>query len=79
MTMMGMMSFGMILNMLFWIVIIGFAIYGFVLLIMKPFEKNKDSGEKGNQGNALDILRERFARGEINEEEFEQKKSVLQR
>ncbi|PGT84539.1 MULTISPECIES: SHOCT domain-containing protein [Bacillaceae] len=78
--MMGMMNFGMLLNMLIWILIIGFAIYGFVLLIMKPFEKNKDSSGKNNsQGNALDILMERFARGEIDEEEYEQKKRVLQR
>ncbi|MFD2216520.1 SHOCT domain-containing protein [Metabacillus endolithicus] len=76
---MGMMNFGMLLNMLIWILIIGFAIYGFVLLIMKPFEKNKDSSGKSNQGNALDILMERFARGEINEEEYEQKRRVLQR
>lgn len=77
--MMGMMNLGMFLNMLFWIFIIGFAIYGFVLLIMKPFEKNKASGGKSSQGDALDILRERFAKGEINEEEYEQRKSVLQR
>ncbi|UYG98093.1 SHOCT domain-containing protein [Cytobacillus firmus] len=74
---MGMMNFGMLLNMLFWILIIGFAIYGVVLLIMKPFEKNKGSDRKSDHVNALDILRERFARGEINEEEYEQKKRVL--
>jgi putative membrane protein len=33
-----MMSIGMMLNMLFWIIIIGFTIYGIILLIMKPFE-----------------------------------------
>jgi putative membrane protein len=74
--MMGMMSFGMLLNMLFWILILGFAIYGFILLISKPFEKKvaKTTGDA-----ALEILKERFAKGEISEEEFERNKLVLQR
>lgn len=66
-----MMGYGIMFNMLFWIVIIGFAIYGFVLLIMKSFDKKKD--------DALTILRERFARGEITETEFEEKKQLLQK
>ncbi|PMC35034.1 hypothetical protein CJ195_20640 [Bacillus sp. UMB0899] len=65
-----MMGYGMMLNMLFWIVLIGFAIYGFILLIMKPFEKN-------NSNNALTILKERFARGEIDPEEYNERKSLL--
>jgi putative membrane protein len=37
-------------------------------------------GDIGDQGNrsARDILAERFARGEISEEEFEQRKMVLE-
>ncbi|OXT17192.1 hypothetical protein B9K06_12595 [Bacillus sp. OG2] len=66
-----MMNFGMMLTMFFWIVIIGFAIYGFVLLIMKPFEKKQD--------NAYTILRERFARGDINQAEYEEKKELLKK
>ncbi|KZN94580.1 SHOCT domain-containing protein [Aeribacillus pallidus] len=64
-----MMSMGMMLNMLFWIIIIGFAIYGMILLIMKPFE-NKSN-------HALNILKERLARGEIDAEEYEEKKRLL--
>lgn len=75
--MMGMMNIGMFLNMLFWIMVIGFAIYGIILLIMKPFDKSRDSGDQRNQGNALDILMERFAKGEIDEDEYEQKKKIL--
>lgn len=63
------MGVGMMLNMLFWIIIIGFAIYGFILLIMKPFE--------GKQDKALQILKERFARGEIDVKEFEERKALL--
>ncbi|GLB62097.1 SHOCT domain-containing protein [Cytobacillus sp. NCCP-133] len=62
-----MMGYGMMLSMLFWIVLIGFALYGFILLIMKPFEKNKSN-------NALTILKERFARGEIDAEEYNERK-----
>ncbi|PGT79582.1 SHOCT domain-containing protein [Bacillus sp. AFS040349] len=64
-----MMRIGMMLNMLIWIVLLGFAIYGFILLIMKPFEYKTNS--------ALTILKERFARGEIDVEEYKQRKSLL--
>jgi len=64
-----MMGIGMMLNMLIWIVLLGFAIYGFILLIMKPFEYKTNS--------ALTILKERFARGEIDVEEYKQRKSLL--
>jgi len=68
MSMMGW-GWGMIFHNIFWIVLVGFVIYAVLLLITKPFAKKEDS--------ALNILRERFARGEINEEELEQKKGVL--
>lgn len=64
-----MMGIGMMINMLFYIVVVGFAIYGFVLLIMKPFEN------KAN--NALKILNERFAHGEIDTVEYKEKLRVL--
>ncbi len=68
-TMMSMMGGGMILNMVIWIIVLGFLIYGVVLLIMKPFEKKEDS--------SIEILKERYARGEIDDQEFEAKKTVL--
>jgi len=68
MSMMGW-GWGMILGIIFWIVIVGFVIYAVLLLITKPFTKKEDP--------ALNILRERFARGEISEEELEQGKAVL--
>ncbi|WP_407270625.1 SHOCT domain-containing protein [Radiobacillus sp. PE A8.2] len=67
--MMSMMGGSMILNMIVWIIVLGFLIYGVVLLISKSFDKKEDS--------PLKILRERFARGEIDDQEFEAKKAVL--
>jgi putative membrane protein len=66
---MGMMSIGMIFSMLFWIVVIGFGIYGIILLIMKPFEKKED--------RALEILKEKYALGEIDEKTYKEKKGIL--
>jgi putative membrane protein len=66
-----MMMGGGIINMILWILLLGFVIYGVMMLVMKPFEKKEDS--------SLQVLRERYARGEIDEQEFEQRKSVLQK
>jgi putative membrane protein len=64
-----MMGFGMMLNMLFRIGVIGFAIYGFIMVIVKLFENKTNK--------AFNILKERFASGEISREEFEEKKDLL--
>jgi putative membrane protein len=78
--MMSMMGPGWgILNMIFWILIVGLVIYGVLTLIMKPFEKKQGGSPDTdrNEDSALQILRERFARGELTEEEFEQKIALL--
>ncbi|RBP86198.1 putative membrane protein [Cytobacillus firmus] len=64
-----MMGLGMMLSMLFWIIVIGFAIYGFIMLIAKPFENRNNKPES--------LLKERFARGEISEDEYKEKRRVL--
>ncbi|WP_239451018.1 SHOCT domain-containing protein [Methanosarcina horonobensis] len=67
----GMMGFGgMLFGLLFWILIIVLA----YLLIKRLLEQNKSRGE---EKSALDIAKERYAKGEITEEEFEEIKRRL--
>ena len=70
----GMMGYGggMFFGLLFWIVIIVLAYF----LIKSLIEKNKTSGVEGK--SALDIAKERYAKGEITKEELEEiKKNVI--
>jgi putative membrane protein len=62
----------MLLYLLFWAVVIVFA--------AKLFKKYYPGTErpKTREDTALSILRERYARGEIDAEEFKQKKSDLE-
>jgi len=65
------MSSGMwIFGAIFWILLLA----GLVLLIKYLWE---GSGAKGAHESALDILKKRYAKGEINKEEFEEKKKDL--
>jgi cytochrome c biogenesis protein CcmG/thiol:disulfide interchange protein DsbE len=56
---------------IFWILII-IALVWFV-----AFATRRGSIAPGNEKSALDILRERYAKGEIDREEFEQKQKDL--
>jgi putative membrane protein len=69
----GMGWFGMIFMLLFW----GLVIVGLVLLIKWLVQTTRKGGVSNGGTRALDILKERYARGEINKEEFEDKKKVL--
>ena len=62
---------GSIINLLWLILIVALVVYG-----VRWFAR--DGGRAlGNKG-ALDILNERYAKGEIDKEEYEEKKKVLQ-
>ena len=65
------MGYGMgILGLIFWILVI----IWLVLLIRYLWESG---GAKREQESALEILKKRYARGEISKEEFEEKKKDM--
>ncbi len=64
------MGLGMLL---FW----GLLVVGIVLLVKYTWGTGSFS-ERRHEKSALDILKERYARGEIEREEFEQKKHDLE-
>ena len=47
-----------------------------VVLLMRGFGGHR-SGAAPSEDNALDILQERFARGEIDKEEYEERRRIL--
>jgi len=65
----GAWGFGMMMMVLIW----GLLIVGVVLGIRWLLGRGKDS----RSDSAMEILRQRYARGEINKEEFEAKKKDL--
>jgi len=64
---------GGLMMLLFWGVVIFL-----VVLAVKWFTGNQAGGNRERR-DAIDILRERFATGEIDEEEFESRKKALER
>ena len=67
----GWWGIGWIFMIIFW----GFIILGLILLVRWLIGMGKTPKA---EETALDILKKRYARGEINKEEFEQKKKDLQ-
>ena len=70
----GMGWFGIIFMIVFWVLVV----VGLVFLIKWLIQATK--GEKGSSSGsqAINILKERYARGEINKEEFEKIKRDLE-
>lgn len=67
--------FAGILSVLFWVLIILLI----VRLVHGPrrWREYRDPRDLGPRNSALDILKERYAKGEINKQEFEEKKADL--
>ena len=61
---------GGIMMFLFWAAII-------IFIVWLAREVGGRNNEKHNSNSSLDILKERYAKGEINKEEFEQKKKDI--
>jgi len=67
---------GMIFGPFSMLVVLGIFVLLIVLLVRWVSGDNKDRAKSGD--NALAVLRERFAKGEIDKSEFEDRKSLLQ-
>ncbi len=61
---------GMLPMTLLWLAVLSLVVWGLVSLFRRPVAESR-------QPSALDILRERYARGEIDRSQFEQKKNEL--
>jgi putative membrane protein len=72
----GMGLFGGILMIVFWILIIVGLVF-FIKWLIQSTGRDKTIGSGGNR--SIEILKERYARGEIDKEEFEAKKKDLAR
>jgi len=65
--------FGFILQIIFWVAIILLIIW-----IAKKITESQPGDKSSSQGDsALDILNKRYAKGEIDKEEYEEKKKDL--
>ncbi len=61
---------------LFWLVVVGLIIWAVVSAAHRSGEVDP-SGHMGGSESALEILKKRYARGEINKAEYEEKKKDL--
>ena len=69
----GMMGFlnGGIMMIIFWV------LFAFLVIWIVREIKNSSSQSKSSDSRALDILKERYVKGEIDKKEFEEKKKDL--
>lgn len=61
---------------IFWVVIIGLIIWAVVTIVNRS-STDGTTREPGGE-SAMDVLKKRYASGEISKEEFEEKKQDLQ-
>jgi putative membrane protein len=67
------MVLGMVLMLLFWVGVIGLVVWG----IAAPARRHGPGTVGTEEGDALGIAKERYARGEISRAQFDQIKSDL--
>ena len=59
------------------VMIIPIILIGVAIFLFYRKGQNYNANDLGARDKSLDILNERFARGEINEDEYNQRKNVL--
>jgi len=63
----------------FWLLLLGVAFTVTVVLLLRALFPDFARESRGSSGDtALELLRERFARGELDETEYERRRAVLQ-
>ena len=73
----GMGWFGMIFMLLFWVLVIVGIVFLIRWLVQSTGSRSSSDARTGSQ--AMDILKERYAKGEINKAEFESMKKEIHR
>ena len=62
-----------------WALLLAFVVFALVRVVLIPVIEEVSSSAETDTDAALELLRERFARGEIDEEEFERRGEILGR
>lgn len=75
----GGMTLGAVIVMLVWLAIVGIFVWVVVRLLAGPRGRDRYWGPGTSGDDPEQILRARFARGEIGPDEFEQRLEVLRR
>jgi putative membrane protein len=62
-----------------WWWIIGLIIvFAVVWIVVKGMNQNNNSSNQPERKSSLDVLKDRYARGEINKQEFEERKKDIE-
>ena len=71
------MGWGMLAHGVFWLFLLALAIIGAIAIARSVFGARNTGKRGGNRSPGLDILEERYARGEIQREEYLRMRSDL--